>query len=290
LIVTTNQASSIGVDVINSGTGVSLSGKNTAVNNQFPAVQAEVLSNNIEIGAIFGNNKGAGYGVMGQIDVGATGSAGVYGSNLRTDGGFGVLGIGLNGIVGQSSAPNGYGTYGINLATPDATGDAIGAYGMGYIGVVGQTSYTGGYGGVFTARVLVQGDVTATTFTNASDERLKSNIIPIENALDNIMLLKPKHYTITMKSTPNLNDREIVETERQEYGVIAQDLEKIYPGMVSEKAIFQTTGDNTKYKTVNYIQLIPVLIEAIKELNDKVDTNQTEIEILKQKIKILESK
>src|SRR5690554_1239947 len=40
LIVTTNQASSIGVDVINSGTGVSLSGKNTAVNNQFPAVQA----------------------------------------------------------------------------------------------------------------------------------------------------------------------------------------------------------------------------------------------------------
>src|SRR5690554_2940935 len=290
LIVTTNQASSIGVDVINSGTGVSLSGKNTAVNNQFPAVQAEVLSNNIEIGAIFGNNKGAGYGVMGQIDVGATGSAGVYGSNLRTDGGFGVLGIGLNGIVGQSSAPNGYGTYGINLACADHAGYAIGAYGMGYIEVVGQVSYPRGYGGVFTARVLVEGDVTATTFTHASDERLKSTIVAIKNALDNVTLLKPKHYTNTMKSTPNLNDREIVETERQEYGVIAQDLEKIYPGMVSEKAIFQTTGDNTKYKTVNYIQLIPVLIEAIKELNDKVDTNQTEIEILKQKIKILESK
>src|SRR5690554_3173205 len=143
LIVTTNQASSIGVDVINSGTGVSLSGKNTAVNNQFPAVQAEILSNNIKIKAIFGNNKGAGYGVMGQIDVGATGSAGVYGSNLRTNGGHGVYGIGFNGVVGITNYSLGNAVYGENFDQLLPSGNGIGVAGKGYYGVLGEDRYSG---------------------------------------------------------------------------------------------------------------------------------------------------
>ena len=51
--------------------------------------------------------------------------------------------------------------------------------------------------------------------------------------------------------------------------------------MVQEKALFINVGDETLYKTVDYIQLVPVLLEAIKELNTKVNSLEKEIKVLK---------
>ena len=56
---------------------------------------------------------------------------------------------------------------------------------------------------------------------------------------------------------------------------------EVFPEMVQEKALFINSGDETKYKTVDYNQLVPVLLEAIKELNSKVNSLEKEIEILK---------
>lgn len=260
-------------------TGVGFRAESTNSANTFAAIQANTNSSNANNSAILGNNSGAGYGVSGQIPSTATGAAGVYGTNLRTSGGYGVLGVGYNGTVGQTIYGGGFGIYGSNTG---ATGLGIGTYGVGFNGVYGQTTNVSlGWAGYFTADLGVDGTGWSVGgWMVASDRRLKSNIVPIEGALDKLSLLQGTHYTITTKS--KAIDGEIIEAQKTQYGVIAQDLEVVFPEMVKEKAIFNNAGDDTMYKTVDYMQLVPVLIEAIKELNAEVEELKKELEELKQ--------
>ena len=96
----------------------------------------------------------------------------------------------------------------------------------------------------------VGGDITAFA---TSDERLKDNIEAIPNAL-----LKMK------KISGNTFDwNEESGKEGSECGVIAQEIESLgLPGLVE-------TRDNG-YKAVRYEKLVPLLIEAIKELTERV--------------------
>jgi hypothetical protein len=270
---------SSGVLSTHSGLGVALRAESTNPSNSFSAIQSNSNSSNANVSAILGNNTGAGYGVSGQIPATATGFAAVYGSNLRTAGGCGVNGIGFNGVVGQTNFGAGYGLYGNNTA---ASGLRIGTYGIGFNGVYGQTTDpVNGWAGYYTADIGCDGAGYALGgWINASDKRLKSNIIPIGNALEKISLINGRHYTITTKSkTP---EGEIISTSKEQYGVIAQEVEAIFPEMVQEKALFINTGDETLYKAVDYNQLVPVLIEAIKELNIQVETLKGVIEELKK--------
>lgn len=262
-----------------SGLGVALRAESTNPSNSFSAIQSNTNSTNANVAAILGNNSGGGYGVSGQIPATATGFAAVYGSNLRTAGGCGVNGIGFNGVVGQTNYGAGYGLYGNNTAT---TGLRIGTYGIGFNGVYGQTTDPlNGWAGYFTADIGCDGAGYALGgWINASDRRLKSNIIPIGNALQKLSLINGKHYTITTKSKNP--EGEITSNSREQYGVIAQELEEVFPEMVQEKALFINTGDETLYKAVDYNQLIPVLIEAIKELNTQVEDLKLEVEALKK--------
>jgi hypothetical protein len=57
----------------------------------------------------------------------------------------------------------------------------------------------------------------------------------------------------------------------KQIGVIAQDVEKVFPELV---------GENEGYKTTNYIGLIPVLIEAVKEQQQMIDELKTQIKQL----------
>ena len=224
---------SSGVLSTHTGLGVAFRAESTNPSNSFSAMQSNTNSTNANVAAILGNNSGGGYGVSGQIPATATGFAAVYGSNLRTSGGCGVNGIGFNGVVGQTNYGNGYGLYGNNTAT---TGLRIGTYGLGFNGVYGQTTDpVNGWAGYFTADIGCDGAGYALGgWINASDRRLKSNIIPIGNALQKLSLLNGKHYTITTKSkTP---EGEIISKSREQYGVIAQELEEVFPEMVQEKA------------------------------------------------------
>ena len=282
LLVTNNQTNAFVIDASLSGTGVAFRGESTNPANTYPSVQAQTNSSDAANSAVIGENSGAGYAVTGQIPTTATGTAAVYGNNLRTNGGFGVFGQGVNGVVGQSAQPLGFGVYGSNSGTGAADGvnNAVGTYGIGWVGVYGETTAPGdGWAGYFTSDVGIDGSlfvIGAGNF-NLSDRRLKSNIRPIKNALDDIMKIEPKYYTITTKSKLDISSDEIIETEREEFGVIDQEIEKIFPNMVGEKAVFASTGDETIYKAVNYEQLIPVLIQAIKDLNEKVELLEKEI-------------
>ena len=274
LVVSNNQANTFVIDATHTGTGVAVRGQNTNASNTFPAVQAETNSSSATNAAVIGQNTGAGYGIAGQLPASATGAAAVYGNNLRTNGGYGVLGMGYNGIVGQTTQIQGYGVYGSNSGAGNDTDNAIGTYGLGWVGLYGQTTAPGvGWAAYLTADVGIDGSlyVIGSGNFNISDRRLKSNIRPIESALAKLMQVEPKTYTITTKTKPNIEEDKVVEKTREEFGVIAQEIEKIFPTMVSEKAVFISSGDETKYKAVNYEQLIPVMIQAIKELNEKVE-------------------
>ena len=70
-------------------------------------------------------------------------------------------------------------------------------------------------------------------------------------------------------------------SEKLQLGFIAQELEEVLPNLVHT--------DENGYKAVNYIGLIPVMTEAIKEQNDKIDAQDKEIEKLKNRLKKIEA-
>jgi hypothetical protein len=82
------------------------------------------------------------YGVWGQISYG---QAGTFGMNARTDGGWGVEGQGVNGVVGFTVNDLGFGLYGENMST-GVVNDNIGVAGLGWVGVFGESNNLGGAG------------------------------------------------------------------------------------------------------------------------------------------------
>ena len=90
--------------------------------------------------------------------------------------------------------------------------------------------------------------------TIISDRTLKENITPIPNALDKILSLSGN--TFHWKPEANL--------EGDDTGIIAQEVEKLQLPGVTKRRQHGTLG-------VRYERLIPVLIEAIKELKSQVE-------------------
>jgi hypothetical protein len=103
----------------------------------------------------------------------------------------------------------------------------------------------------------VDNDVIAFS-TTISDKRLKHDIEPITDALYKVGQLNGVTFTY------NKNDRKSA-------GLIAQDVEKVLPSAVTEAELPLQQDDGTAYKTVQYDQTIGLLVEAIKELTDKVE-------------------
>jgi DNA repair exonuclease SbcCD ATPase subunit len=96
--------------------------------------------------------------------------------------------------------------------------------------------------------VLVVGIVTATDFNSASDVKLKKNITVIDNPLDKIIRLEGVNF-------------QWKETGKKSLGVIAQEVEKVLPELVS--------GEESK--TVNYNGIIGLLIECVKKQQEEID-------------------
>lgn len=145
LLVTQSGASTFAISAEHTNIGVSIAAGSTNAANTYSTIQASTNSSTDIASAVLGSSSGKAWGVTGQIEAGATGSAGVNGNNLRTSGGHGVYGMGVNGVVGQTNYKDGFGVYGINTATI-GTGDGPGVYGLGTTGVYGQTADGSGFG------------------------------------------------------------------------------------------------------------------------------------------------
>lgn len=89
--------------------------------------------------------------------------------------------------------------------------------------------------------------------TTPSDRRLKERIQPLGSSLESIKGIKA--YSYFLKERPQLG---------LQYGVIAQELLEIYPSLVSER--------RDGYLSVDYEMLVPILIKAIQEQQDQIET------------------
>lgn len=122
---------------------------------------------------------------------------------------------------------------------------------------------------------LFSGDVTANGTLLTSDRRLKKNIIPVENGLTTIQDLNPVFYS--KKASIDATNY-----DTQEYGFIAQELQKILPELV------QQTNREDQVLAVNYTSLIPILTKAIQEQQQQLDAKTAENNQLQERISTLE--
>ena len=104
----------------------------------------------------------------------------------------------------------------------------------------------------------VDGNVIAYS-TTISDERLKTDIVKIDGALDKVAQLNGYTFTYTADG-------------KKSAGVIAQEVQKVLPSAITESTLPLKMGDDdqTEYMTVQYDQLMGLMIEAIKELKAEV--------------------
>ena len=145
-----------------------------------------------------------------------------------------------------------------DLATFDFTDDRVG---------IGTT--TPGY------TLHVNGSVAGIgTFVSLSDKRFKKDVQPIIGALDKIMALQGITFNWDKTSDPELNV-----DDKNHIGFAAQDIEKILPQVVS------TAADKMQTKSVAYGDVVPVLVEAIKEQQKQIEILKTELERIKVLLK-----
>ena len=129
--------------------------------------------------------------------------------------------------------------------------------------------------GIGTAPSGTTGEIRATDQITSfySDLRLKENVEIISNALDKVMQLSGVTYNAN-----SLAESYGFNTKLKQVGVISQEVEQVLPEAVKpapfdivridEDTEVSRTGEN--YKTVQYERLIPLLIEAIKEINKEI--------------------
>ena len=110
-------------------------------------------------------------------------------------------------------------------------------------------------------KLHVIGNIQASGTITPSDARFKNNIQPITNPIGKLLQLKGVTYTYNTMDFPDRGFDSV-----QQLGVIAQDVEKIFPQLVFT--------DDKGYKAVDYPKLIPVLIEAVKESYADIEKNK----------------
>lgn len=197
---------------------------------------------------------------------------------------------GLRGVIDpyyNSSVGRNYG----------ATGILSGIGTAGGAGVLGSSMFStyysgpniqGKYAGYFLGNVNVTGNLTASQVLTTSDMRLKENVTEYGGdgegraILDNLLDLNVFEYNLKDKGEFDVSEevRSLLQKERPEaleelenrkkefssdrhYGVSAQEVLSLFPNLVRE-------GDDGYY-SVNYIELVPILIRCIQELNKELE-------------------
>jgi predicted acyltransferase (DUF342 family) len=113
--------------------------------------------------------------------------------------------------------------------------------------------------------VTVIGDVTATSFNATSDYRMKENVEKLSFAECSVENLNPVSYILKTNKQPHI-------------GFLAHELQEYFPTAVSG------VKDGEAMQTVNYLELIPVLVKEIQELKKKVLFLENDIDYLKQEL------
>lgn len=192
--------------------------------------------------------------------------------------------IGLYGKAGNGADGYNYGVYGYLYGSRN---------GAAIFGSISGSEYDteGKYAGYFMGEVKITSNLYVTGSYNPSDVNLKKDIRPLSTEeskqvvkLKSITAIKFKYKTpVELNSIPpevadtmKVDPRTIEYTEdkytKDQIGFSAQEVQQVYPELVKE--------GQDGYLNVNYVGLIPVLVEAIKEHDEVIETQDETIQYL----------
>ena len=175
---------------------------------------------------------------------------------------------GIYSLAGNATPGYNYGVFG----TLYGSNDGAGVYGSS-VSSDGGMPVSGRYAGFFRGNVKSTAKMYADSFLQTSDYRYKENIRQIGTDIsDNIMKLNVISYnlkqrildtgdTTTVPVKYYTDDSDLL--KKTHYGLIAQELQDIFPDLVYE--------DDEGYLSVNYVELIPLLIQSIQSLNAEIN-------------------
>lgn len=179
------------------------------------------------------------------------------------------------GVYGKAFASNSS----TNRFTAGVAGVANGTHGVGVYGAITTNPYytlpiswsTSSYAGYFAGDVRVTGTLTAAVVSTTSDYRLKKDIQDISReSVNNFMNLHPISYKFNIADTLNYT---YLDTEKanqvRHFGLIAQEVQKIYPDLVYE------IGNG--FLSLNYTEFIPILIQMLQEQQKQIIELQKQI-------------
>ena len=208
---------------------------------------------------------------------------------------------GVYGRAGNSSGKKNFGIVGaLHTAATGSENGYNGAAVLGNSQSTGLISIEGRYAGYFNGNARVTGVLTAGSVVTSSDYRLKQNIRSLSSSdgcLSKLMSMnvvefnnKQREYEVsesdleedeaelmeqdTAIALMNLREESIEDKARwyaddspiiknKHYGLIAQELQEIYPDLVVES--------QDGFLAINYLEIIPLLIRSVQELNAKVE-------------------
>ena len=110
--------------------------------------------------------------------------------------------------------------------------------------------------------VYIQKDLFVVGSINSpSDMSLKENISDLTNEFcDNILKITPKKYNF-------ISD----ENKKEHYGIIAQELEEVFPKLITNIGIEDSETNTNQIKSVNYLELIPIMIAKMKDMQNEIN-------------------
>ncbi len=204
---------------------------------------------------------------------------------------FGYTGISGNGLSNDLTSGSTAGVRGTGIGAHDNFGGyfrAIGGLNTTNIAVYGNCpSFKGqnNWAGYFDGRVY------SSVIFQTSDRKFKSDIRPLANALDKLMLLKPSTYNFKTEEYKSMNL-----PQGRQIGLIAQDLEAVFPELVTDIPEMKETSENGEvsivhpaFKAVQYTSLIPVLIAGVQAQQDQFNEQQQQIIELTKLVKQLQA-
>jgi len=295
--------SAAGTGVLGTSPTYGVAGYSTAASGFAAGVWGQSESNNgrgvygfatAPTGATFGvwglSASTTGTGVFGYAAAISGANYGVYG---RTDssGGAGTVGLASSltgttyGLWGQSNSTEGTGVYGRATASSGTT-----------FGVFGSSSSPDGYGGYFEGRGYFSGRVgigqpdpvyrlelpniadpsgqgRANAWVIYSSIRWKENVQPIDNALERVLSLQGVFY-----------DWKPEHGGKRDIGFIAEEVARILPEIV------QMDADGVHALGLDYSRLVPLLVEAIKQLKAENDAARAQNAELLKRLEAIEAR
>lgn len=192
---------------------------------------------------------------------------------------------GFAAVIDDPGVNRNYGVY-------SGAGNALSGWNFGVSGVLsGQNAGTGIYGssrydegfntngryaGLFHGDLKTTDAVYASAYNTLADSRLNKNSTQLGNGtLDNLMQISVFKYDLKQFNVDNgyansslgyyYDDSGIL--EREHFGLSGQEIRELYPNLVTE--------NQEGYLSINYVEMVPLLIQSIQELKAELDAVKT---------------